>query len=99
MLIPYEQLFTQTFHHNGNLIKEQGTGEQNPLFQLASCLRQQLHQNKNRSVRHPQHTQTSSNSSMIAADSNNGYVHHSLFNRPYCIFRRNKLSTTIVILI
>ena len=35
MLIPYEQLFIQTFHHNGNLIMEQGTGEQNPLFQLA----------------------------------------------------------------
>jgi len=34
MLIPYEQLFIQTFHHNGNLITEQGTGEQNPLFQL-----------------------------------------------------------------
>jgi len=35
MLIPYEQLFIQTFHHNENLITEQGTGEQNPLFQLA----------------------------------------------------------------
>jgi hypothetical protein len=35
MLIPYGQLFIQTFHHNGNLITEQGTGEQNPLFQLA----------------------------------------------------------------
>jgi len=35
ILIPYEQLFIQTFHHNGNLITEQGTGEQNPLFQLA----------------------------------------------------------------
>jgi len=35
MLIPYEQLFIQTFHHNRNLITEQGTGEQNPLFQLA----------------------------------------------------------------
>jgi len=35
MLIPYEQLFIQTFHHNGNLITEQGTGEQTPLFQLA----------------------------------------------------------------
>jgi hypothetical protein len=33
MLIPYEQLFIQTFHHNGN-ITEQGTGKQNPLFQL-----------------------------------------------------------------
>jgi len=35
VLISYEQLFIQTFHHNGNLITEQGTGEQNPLFQLA----------------------------------------------------------------
>jgi hypothetical protein len=35
MLIPYEQLFVQTFHHSENLITEQGTGEQNPLFQLA----------------------------------------------------------------
>jgi hypothetical protein len=34
VLIPYEQLFIQTFHHNGNLITEQGTGEPNPLFQL-----------------------------------------------------------------
>jgi hypothetical protein len=35
MLIPYEQLFIQTFHHNGNLSTEQGTGEQNPVIQLA----------------------------------------------------------------
>ena len=35
MLIPYEQLFIQTFHYNGNLITEQSRGEQNPLFQLA----------------------------------------------------------------
>jgi hypothetical protein len=35
MLTPYKQLFIQTFHYNGNLITEQGTGEQNPLFQLA----------------------------------------------------------------
>ena len=35
MLIPFEQLFIQTFHHNVNLITEQGTGEQNPLFQFA----------------------------------------------------------------
>jgi hypothetical protein len=35
MLIPCEQLFIQTLHRNGNLIMEQGTGEQNPLFQLA----------------------------------------------------------------
>jgi hypothetical protein len=35
MLSPYEQLFIQTFHHNENLITEQGTGEQYPLFLLA----------------------------------------------------------------
>jgi hypothetical protein len=35
MLIPYEQLFIQTVYHNGNLITEQDTGEQNPLFHLA----------------------------------------------------------------
>ena len=34
MLILYEQLFIQTFHHNGNLIPEQGTGEQNPFFSV-----------------------------------------------------------------
>jgi len=34
MLTPYEQLFIHTFHHNGDLITEQGTGEHNPLFQL-----------------------------------------------------------------
>jgi hypothetical protein len=35
MLISYEQLFIQTFYHNGNLVTEQGTGEQTPLFLLA----------------------------------------------------------------
>jgi len=35
MLTPYEQLFIQTSHHNGSLITEQGSGEQNPLFHLA----------------------------------------------------------------
>jgi len=35
MLTPFEQLFIQTFHYNGNLITQQDTGEQNPLFQLA----------------------------------------------------------------
>ena len=34
MLTPFEQLFIQTFHYNGNLITQQDTGEQNPLFQL-----------------------------------------------------------------
>ena len=35
MLIPYEQLLIQTFHHNGTLVPEQSHGEHNPLFQLA----------------------------------------------------------------
>jgi hypothetical protein len=34
VLILYEQLFIQTFHHNGNLIMEQGTGEQNPIISV-----------------------------------------------------------------
>ena len=34
MWIPYEQLFIQTYQHNGHLITEQGLGEPNPLFQL-----------------------------------------------------------------
>jgi hypothetical protein len=34
-LIPYEQLFIQTFDHNGNLIDEQSASDPNPLFQLA----------------------------------------------------------------
>ena len=33
-LIPYEQLFNQTFHHHGNLISEQSAPETNPLFKL-----------------------------------------------------------------
>jgi hypothetical protein len=66
-LIPYEQLFIQTFHHNGNLVTEQGTGEQNPLFALAIdtmfYVSNRMKTKKNRPVRHPQHTQTSFNSS------------------------------------
>jgi len=34
-LIPYEQLFIEAFHHNGDLIDEQSTTEHIPLFQLA----------------------------------------------------------------
>jgi len=31
-LIPYEQLFIQTFHHSGDLIEEQSATEHNQLF-------------------------------------------------------------------
>ena len=34
MLIPYKQLFMQTYHRNGLLIPEQNIGDPNPLFQL-----------------------------------------------------------------
>ena len=34
MLITYEQLYLQTYHHNGHLIPEQSTGDPNPLLQL-----------------------------------------------------------------
>jgi hypothetical protein len=34
MLVPYEQLYIQSFHQNGRLIPEQNCGEQNPLFAL-----------------------------------------------------------------
>jgi hypothetical protein len=34
MLIPYEQLFIQAFHQNGNLVPEQHSNETKPLFQL-----------------------------------------------------------------
>ena len=33
-LIPYEELFIQTFHHHSNLISEQSAPEPNPLFQM-----------------------------------------------------------------
>jgi len=35
--IPYEQLFIQTFHHNGDLIHEQSATEHSLLFQLTTC--------------------------------------------------------------
>jgi ribosomal protein S17E len=35
VLTPYEQVFIQTFHHNGNLITEQGTGELKPKYMMS----------------------------------------------------------------
>jgi hypothetical protein len=35
MLLPYEQLFIQNYHHKGKHIPEQHRGEPNPLLQLA----------------------------------------------------------------
>jgi len=94
MLIPYEQLFIQTFHHNGNLITEQGIGKM-PYFSwpLTPCLHQQPHENKNRSTFHLQHIQISSNSSTIAADNSMGtyLIHYSIeliaFSAEYTLFK------------
>jgi len=44
---------------------------------------------RHRSVQFPHHTQTSSKSPTIEADSSNEYVHTSLFDRTFCIFHRN----------
>jgi hypothetical protein len=87
-LISYKQLFIQTFHHNGNLIKEQGTGEQNPLFQLTidtmvtseTTLKKQINTSP-----------THSNQLQLFRDSTRqqyGYAHRSSFYTSYCIFRR-----------
>ena len=48
LLIPYEQLFIQTYQYYGTLITEQNRGEQNLLFQLAidTGLTSQLFHNK-----------------------------------------------------
>ena len=98
MLIPYEQLFIQTFHHNGNLITEQGTGKQNPLFQLAIDTMLTSTTWKQKQINTPP---THSNQFQLFHNSNNNtgmyIIHYSIeltaFSAEYA------LSTTIVILI
>jgi hypothetical protein len=34
LLIPYEQLYIQSHHHQKHLIPEQNSGEYNPMYQL-----------------------------------------------------------------
>jgi hypothetical protein len=90
MLFPYDRLFIQTFHHNGNLITEQGTGEQTTLFQLAiDAMLTSATTWKQKQINTPPTTQ--SNQFQPLHDSNRqqyGYVHHALFYSTYCIFRR-----------
>jgi len=66
LLIPYEQLFIQTYQYNGTLITEQNRGEQNLPFQLAINigLTSQLFHN----------TWISSKSTKRADGSRSGYV-------------------------
>jgi len=86
VLIPYEQLFMQTFHHNGSLITEQSRGEQNPLFQLAidTGLTAQLFHN--RSVPPVWYTWISSNSTR-ADGSRPGYVKTIFIWSQWCYSR------------
>ena len=35
LLLPYEQYYIQSLHHEGKLIPEQNPGETNPLLQMA----------------------------------------------------------------
>jgi hypothetical protein len=101
MLTPYEQLFIQTFHHNGNLITEQGTGEQNPLFQLAidimltsATTRKQKQINMTPTM-HSNHFQLFHNSNRQQYGTD--IIHYSM---EYIAFSaKYTLSTTIVILI
>jgi hypothetical protein len=98
MLIPYEQLLIQTFHHTGNLIMKQGTGEQNLLFQLAIDTMLTSTTWKQKQINVPP---THSNQFQLFHDSNNNtgmyIIHYSIehiaFSAEYI------LSTTIVILI
>jgi len=34
LLLPYEQMYIQSFHYNNELIPAQHTNQQNPMFQL-----------------------------------------------------------------
>jgi len=100
MLIPYEQLFIQTFHHIGNLITEQGTGEQNPLFQLAIyTMLTSATTLKQKQINTP--PTTHSNQFQLFHDrSRQQYdVRTSLFYRTYCNFPQNMHYSTILILI
>jgi len=90
MSISYEQLFIQTFHHNGNLITEHATGERNSLFQLAiDTMLTSATTSKQKQINMP--PTTHSNQFQLFHNSSRqqyGYVRHSLFYRPYCIFPR-----------
>ena len=54
-LLPYEQLFIQTYHHHKQLIPEQHVGEVNPMYQLIHdiCNTSHLHKKTDHSPRNP----------------------------------------------
>jgi hypothetical protein len=100
ILIPYEQLFIQSFHHNGNLITKQGTGEQNPLFQLAiDTMLTSATTGKQKQINTPP---THSNQFHLFHDSNRQQygmyiIHYS--TEHFAFSAEYTLSTTILILI
>jgi hypothetical protein len=78
LLLPYEQYYIQSLHHEGKLILEQSPGETNPLFQMAINP-------------HIQHEQTSSASAYIqiphhttpAKPQRNNNTHHTRYKFIY----------------
>ena len=78
VLIPYEQLFIQIFHHNGNLIAEQGTGVQIPLNQVAIDTMLISTTWKQKQTNSPP---THSNQFQLFHDSNNNTDMYPLFNK------------------
>ena len=94
MLIPYDQLFIQTFHHNGNLITEQGTGEQSPFISVSHRHHAYVsNTGKLKQINTPPTTHLiSSNFSTIATDNSTGtyIIHYSIeliaFSAEYTLF-------------
>ena len=95
MLTPYKQLFIQTFHYNGNLITEQGTGEQTPLFQSAmdTVLTSQIGKFPT-----PHSDQLQLSPTSEADSSNIMYIHHCLTELIAFFAEINIISHAIVIL-
>jgi hypothetical protein len=86
VLIPCDQLFIQTFHHNGNLITEQSRDEQNLLFQIAIDTGLTSHPIHNRPIPPTRYTWNSSNSTTRADGSRPGCV-EPFFIRSVCYTR------------
>jgi len=87
MLIPYEQLYTLTYHHNGQLITEQNTGEPNPLLQLVIDTLPTSTTMKKHISTLQQHKPNSSDPSTPVVDSSKG-VYKRINNRQNTLYFR-----------
>jgi hypothetical protein len=65
MLIRYEQLFIQIFHHNGKFIPEKCSGEPNPLLQLTIDTSLKSRPSQNKPTPPTSASETSSNSTTV----------------------------------